>query len=85
MRKMYRHSMSADEIVVLNAARVSVGNSFATTLGSLTLLTVPRRYFCCGPLLSIFGVRVSVTFHLMCVHNILVLFRLLNGHRVHGV
>ena len=31
-------------------------------------------------LLPVFGVRVSVTFHLTCVHNILVQFRLLNGH-----
>ena len=23
---------------------------------------------CCGPLLPVFGVTVSVTFHLMCVH-----------------
>ena len=27
-----------------------------------------RRYFCCGSLLSVFGIRVSVTFHLQCVH-----------------
>ena len=27
-----------------------------------------------------FGVRVSVTFHLVCVHIILVWFRLLSGH-----
>ena len=27
-----------------------------------------------------FGVRVSVTFHLACVHNILVLFGMLSGH-----
>ena len=27
-----------------------------------------------------FGVRVSVTFHLTCVHIILVRFRLLSGH-----
>ena len=29
-----------------------------------------------------FGVRVSLTFHLMCVHVILVRFRLLSGHRL---
>ena len=33
-----------------------------------SLLTVPRRYVCCGSLLSLFGVRVSVTFHLTYVH-----------------
>ena len=37
---------------------------------SHSLLTVPRRQFCCGSLLPVFGVRVSVTFHLMCVHII---------------
>ena len=25
------------------------------------------RYFCCGSLLPVFGVRVSVTFHLTCI------------------
>ena len=30
-------------------------------------------------LCSMFGVRVSVTFHLMCVHIILVRFALLSG------
>ena len=35
-----------------------------------SLLTVLRRWFCCGSLLPIFSVRVSVTFHLMCVHII---------------
>ena len=45
-----------------------------------SLLTVPRRLFCCGSLLSFFGVRVSVTFHLTCAHIILVRFRLLSGH-----
>ena len=29
-----------------------------------------------------FGVRVSVTFHLMCVHIILVQFSLLSGHHL---
>ena len=33
----------------------------------------------CGSLLPVFGVRVSVTFHLTCVH-ILVRFGLLSGH-----
>ena len=39
---------------------------------STSLMTVPRRYFCCGSLFPVFGVRVSVTFHLtcMCVHII---------------
>ena len=37
---------------------------------SNSLLTFPRRQFCCGSLLPVFGVRVSVTFHLMCVHII---------------
>ena len=37
---------------------------------SNSLLTVPRRKFCCGSLLPVFGVRVSVTFHLMLVHII---------------
>ena len=47
---------------------------------SNSLLTVPRRYFCCGSLLSVFGVRVSVTFHLMCVHIILGRFGLLSDY-----
>ena len=34
---------------------------------SNSLLTVPRRLFCCY-LLSGFGVRVSMTFHLTCDH-----------------
>ena len=37
---------------------------------SNSLLIVPRRKFCCGSLLHVFGVRVSVAFHLMCVHII---------------
>ena len=32
-------------------------------------MTVPRRHFCCGFLLPVFGVRGSVTFHLMFVHT----------------
>ena len=36
-----------------------------------SLLTVPRREFCCGSLLPVFGVRFLVTFHLTCVHIIL--------------
>ena len=47
---------------------------------SNSLLSVPRRLFCCGSLLPVFGVRVSETFHLMCVHIILGRFRLLSGH-----
>ena len=35
-----------------------------------SLLAVPGRYFCCGSLLPVFGVRVSVPFHLICVHII---------------
>ena len=35
-----------------------------------SLLTVPRRWFCCGSRLPVFGVKVSVTFHLTCVHII---------------
>ena len=31
-------------------------------------------------MLPVFGVRVSVTFHLTCAHIILVRFRLLSGH-----
>ena len=37
---------------------------------SNSLLIVSRRKFCYGALLPVFGVRVSVTFHLMCVHII---------------
>ena len=37
---------------------------------SNSLLTVPRRKFCCGSLLPVVGVRVSMTFHLTCVHII---------------
>ena len=47
---------------------------------SNSLLTVPRRYNCCGSLMPVIAVRVSVTFHLTCVHIILVRFRLLGGH-----
>ena len=47
---------------------------------SNSLLTVPRQKFCCGSLLPVFGVRVSVTFHLTCVRIILARFRLLSGH-----
>ena len=32
------------------------------------LLTVPRRKFCCGSMLPVFSVRVSVTFHHMRVY-----------------
>ena len=49
-------------------------------LPSNSLLTVRRRCLCCGSLWPDFGVRVSVTFHLIFVHIILVRFRLLNGH-----
>ena len=45
-----------------------------------SLLGVPRWWFCCGSLLPVFGVRVLVKFHLICVHIILVRFRLLSGH-----
>ena len=37
---------------------------------SISVLTVLRRYLCCGSLLPVFGVRFSVTFHLTCVHII---------------
>ena len=37
---------------------------------SNSLLTVAMRWFYCGSLLHVFGVRVSVMFHLMCVHVI---------------
>ena len=47
---------------------------------SISLLTVPRRYFCCGSLLSVFGAGVSVTFHLMCVYIIFSSVWLLSGH-----
>ena len=47
---------------------------------SNSLLTVPRRYFCCGFMFFVFGVRVLMTFHLTCVHIILVWFWLLSGH-----
>ena len=47
-----------------------------------SLLTVPRRQFCCGSLLHVFGVRVSLKFHLTCVHLILIRFRLLSGNRL---
>ena len=36
----------------------------------LFLVTYLAEWFCCGSLLSVFDVRVSVTFHLMCVHII---------------
>ena len=45
-----------------------------------SLLTVPRRKFYCCYLLPVFGVRASVTFHLTCVHIILVRFGVLSGH-----
>ena len=37
---------------------------------SNSLLAVPRQLFCCSSLLPVFGARVLVTFHLMCVHII---------------
>ena len=37
---------------------------------SNSLLTVPRRKFCCGSLLPVFSVRVSVTFRVTGVHII---------------
>ena len=37
---------------------------------SNSLLTVPRPEFCGGSLLPVLGVRVSVTFDLMCVYII---------------
>ena len=37
---------------------------------SYSLLTFQRRLFCCGSLLPSLGVRLSVTFHLTCVHII---------------
>ena len=47
---------------------------------SNSLLTVPRRQFCRGSVVPVFGVRCSLTFHLTCVHIILVRFRLMSGH-----
>ena len=32
---------------------------------NLDFMTVPRRHFYCGTLLPVFGVGVSMTFHLM--------------------
>ena len=37
-------------------------------VGAIKLLTVPRREFCCGSMLLVFGVRVTVRFHLTFVH-----------------
>ena len=52
-----------------------------TNITNLLLQTYfPKTSSCCGPLLTCFGVRVSVKFHLTCVYIILVRFRLLNGH-----
>ena len=45
----------------------------------LQKLRVRLRSFCCGSLLPVFGVIVSVAFHLMCVHIIFSLVRLLSG------
>ena len=47
---------------------------------SNSLQTVQKRWFFCGSLLPGFVVRVSVTFHLICVYNFLVRFVLLIGH-----
>ena len=47
---------------------------------SNSLLPVPKRQFCCGSLLPVFGVRLSAMFHLTYVHIILVRFGLLSGH-----
>ena len=44
------------------------------------LVTVPKWQLCCGSLLPVFGVRVSVTITLMFVHIISVRFWLLRGH-----
>ena len=48
-----------DEFGPIKLAKDSSSNSFQT---------VPRRLFCCGSLLPIFGVRVSMTFNLMFIH-----------------
>ena len=44
------------------------------------LLTVPRRWFWCGYLLPVFGVIVSVMFHLMFVHFTFSSVDLLSDH-----
>ena len=59
-------------------ARLAQENLFKPL--SYSLLTVPRRYFCYGTLFPAFGVRVTVTFHLMCLHIIVVPFGLLSIH-----
>ena len=35
-----------------------------------SLLTVPGRWFCCGSLLPVFDVGVSMTFHITCVRAV---------------
>ena len=54
-------SKTEDEAGLVKQVKASPSNS---------LLIVLRRQFGCGSLLPVFGVRVSVTFHLMCVHII---------------
>ena len=53
------------------------------TPGTYLLCNCELQLFCCVsllPVFGVFGVRVSVTFHLTCVHVILIRFRLLSDH-----
>ena len=54
-------SKTEDEAGLVKQVEASPSNS---------LLIVLRRQFCCGSLLPVFGVRVSLTFHLTCVRII---------------
>ena len=52
----------------LQTLRVRLAPSSRFKPPSNSLLTVPRRWFWCGSLLPVFGIRVSVMFHLMFVY-----------------
>ena len=48
---------------------------------SFLILTVPRRYFCCGSLLLlVLAVRIYTLVHVLCEWHILDRFRQLNNH-----
>ena len=47
-----------------------INDSMCFILVQLTGVFLPNHKFCCSYLLLVFGVRVSVIFHLTCLHTI---------------
>ena len=47
---------------------------------SNSLLTIPMWLYCCGSLVPVFGVRVSVMFHPFFVYISFIRFGKLSGH-----